>query len=170
MKRPVIGITLTVVFLLVAAVALYCYWPGPTDDRVPSFTLSDLSGETRSAADWRGEILVLNFWASWCKPCREEIPMLIRAQKELDDRGVQIVGLAVDRRKPVQRFVEQYDVNYPVLLPMADTMRLQKAMGGGAGLPFTVVVDRGGRIHARVAGRIERKRLDALLAPLLHRN
>lgn len=156
--------------LAAGAGATYYVVSGPQAERVPSFELSDLSGDVHRAADWRGHILVLNFWATWCKPCREEIPMLIEAQRDFADRGVQVVGLAVDRDKPVRRFAEQYDINYPVLVPMGDTMRLQDKLGGGAGLPFTVVVDREGRIQARVPGRIERDRLDALLAPLLTDN
>lgn len=95
--------------------------------------------------------------------------MLMQAQTDLADRGVQIVGLAVDRREPVQRFARKYQINYPVLVPMADIVRLQDAIGGAPGLPFTVIVDREGRIRARVAGQINRAQLNTLLAPLLDR-
>lgn len=165
MKRFVAGGAVIMACALAGAVLFYG-WPGQAPNRLPAFRIADLSGEMHSPADWRGEILVMNFWATWCKPCREEIPMLIQAQKELADQGVQIVGLAVDRRKPVRRFVAKYDINYPVLVPMAATMRLQ-ALLGGRGLPFTVIVDRQGYIRAKVAGRISRARLNALLAPLL---
>lgn len=166
MKRT-LGLSIVVVLAIACAGAAYYYWTHGRYQQLPAFALSDLSGEVHHPSEWRGQVLVLNFWATWCKPCREEIPMLMQAQKELADQGVQIVGLAVDRREPVERFAKAFNINYPVLIPMAGVVRLQDALGGGPGLPFTVIVDRQGRIRARVAGRIDRERLNALLAPIL---
>lgn len=165
--KSLIAIAIAALVALTAGITAYWWWPDQPQQRVPSFTLPNLSGENRSATDWRGDILVLNFWATWCKPCREEIPMLVRAQNDLGGRGVQIVGMAVDNPEPVRKFAQEYGINYPVLVETADTMRVQNALGGSAGLPFTVVVDRRGRVHAKQAGRIDRARLEAMLAPLL---
>lgn len=160
----------TAAVALICAIGAYFYWGRNTDNgyaHVPQFELPDLSGQSHSPSDWRGQVVVLNFWATWCPPCREEIPMLIQAQKELADNGVQIVGLAVDQKQPVAQFAQHFGINYPVLVSMHDIVRLQDALGGGFGLPYTVIVDRRGRVRARVAGRIDRERLSQLLAPLL---
>lgn len=165
--KPKIAAWLIGALLLAGAVVAYFSWDSTSHERLPAFALTDLSGEVHRASEWRGQVLVMNFWATWCKPCREEIPMLMQAQKQLSDQGVQVIGLAVDRRDAVQRFAKAYHINYPILVPMADIVRLQDAVGGGMGLPYTVIVDRAGRIRARVAGQIDRARLNSLLAPLL---
>lgn len=167
MKR--IYVITTLALLLVACVGAATYWFVDTNryKTVPSFSLTDLSGTVHQPSDWRGHVLVMNFWATWCKPCREEIPMLVQAQKELADDGVQILGLALDHTQQVKRFADKYNINYPVLLPMAEVARFKRAVGGSPGLPFTVIVDRKGRIRARVLGRIDRKQLNKLVAPLL---
>lgn len=166
MKRT-LGIAVAVVLALACALAAYFVWGYDSYERLPSFALSDLSGDIHRPSEWRGQIVVMNFWATWCAPCREEIPMLIEAQTELADQGVQIVGLAVDRKQAVEQFAKQFGINYPVLVGMAEVVQLQDALGGGMGLPFTVIVDRQGRIRARVLGKMDREQLNKLLAPLL---
>lgn len=93
--------------------------------------------------------------------------MLIAAQRDYRDDGLQILGLALDRRTPVRRFADQYGIDYPVLADAAGVARVQDAFGGGTGLPMTVIVDRDGFIRERVAGALTRDRLDHLLAPYL---
>lgn len=91
--------------------------------------------------------------------------MLVEAQRAYRDRGVQILGLALDDRASVTRFAGEYGINYPVLVDAAGVARVQDAFQAGTGLPMTVVVDRSGRIRERVAGALTRERLDRLLAP-----
>lgn len=160
-----LGITACV--LALAAGAGLAWWLESGTERRPEFALPDLQGETRHVSEWDGNLLVINFWATWCAPCRKEIPMLVEAQRAYRDRGVRILGLALDRRKPVERFAAEYGINYPVLVDAAGVARVQDAFGGGTGLPMTVVVDRKGRIRERVAGELTRAELDALLAPYL---
>lgn len=163
------GIAVAAVLVLACAVAAYFVWGYEHYETLPSFALSDLSGDIHKPSEWRGQIVVMNFWATWCQPCREEIAMLIEAQKALADQGVQIVGLAADRRQAVEQFAKKFGINYPVLVGMAEVVQLQDALGGGRGLPFTVIVDRKGRIRARVLGQLDREQLNELLAPLLKR-
>jgi thiol-disulfide isomerase/thioredoxin len=105
---------------------------------------------------WRGKTLLVNFWATWCGPCREEMPDFVRAQNEFGARGLQIVGLAVDRKEPVQRFMRELGVNYPVL--MADVAWLDevKTMGNPQGvLPYSVVFTPKGEVMLNRVGKIK---------------
>ncbi len=137
----------------------------------PGFTLPDLSGAPRNIAEFDGQVLVLNFWATWCVPCREEIPMLIQAQRDYADDRLQIIGIAVDKREAASTFADEYGINYPILADARDAARVQDAYtaeNDPAGLlPYTVVVDRQGRIRTQVAGKLNRARLDDLVVPLL---
>jgi thiol-disulfide isomerase/thioredoxin len=105
---------------------------------------------------WRGKTLLVNFWATWCGPCREEMPDFVRAQNEFGAKGLQIVGLAVDRKEPVQRFMRELGVNYPVL--MADVAWLDevKTMGNPQGvLPYSVVFATNGEVMLNRVGKIK---------------
>ncbi|MDT0634981.1 TlpA disulfide reductase family protein [Spectribacter hydrogenoxidans] len=134
---------------------------------LPDVAIADLDGDPKTLESWAGQIRVVNFWATWCKPCREEVPMLVAAQRELADQGVQIIGLAVDDADTAARFARDYDINYPVLADTSAVMRVQDQLGAGQGLPVTLVIDRRGRIEARAVGEITREGLDEMLAPLL---
>lgn len=138
----------------------------------PGFVLPDLSGTPRDIAEFDGQVLVLNFWATWCVPCRKEIPMLIEAQADYADAGLQIIGIAVDTRAAAGAFAKKYGINYPVLADPRDAARVQDAYTAesdpAAVLPYTVVVDRKGRIRAQIAGKLDRARFDDLVLPLLY--
>lgn len=130
--------------------------------------LPDLQGREQALAQWQGKVLVVNFWATWCAPCREEIPMFVRFQDQYASRGLQFVGIAIDRRDPVERFAAEYKINYPLLLGRIDTIDLTRQIGNRAGgLPFTLVFDRGGRLAAAALGELKEARLEALLASVL---
>ena|SRR5699024_9896977 len=148
------------------------YWSlAPHDPPRPDFTMPDLAGTQRSISEFDGKVLVLNFWATWCIPCRQEIPMLIEAQTQLGDKGLQIVGIAVDNPKPTATFADQYGINYPVLVDLNKGARIQDEYtqpgDPAAVLPYSVIVGRDGRIHASVAGQLKRAQLDSLVQPLL---
>lgn len=93
--------------------------------------------------------------------------MLIEAQTDYADDGLQIVGLAMDERTPVRRFARRYGINYPLLVDANAVAKVQDTLHGGAGLPSTIILDRRGRVRARVTGAMDRDHLDRLLAPLL---
>jgi thiol-disulfide isomerase/thioredoxin len=119
-------------------------------EAAPSFQLRDLSGNTISSADWKGKVVLLNFWATWCPPCREEIPELISLQKEYKDR-LQIVGVSEDDDPPqkVLQFVQHAGMNYPVVMA---TDQLTDAYGGVPALPTSFVIDTKGRVLQRHTG------------------
>lgn len=161
------SITAGLCILALTAGLASAWWWFERPDPLPEFALPDLSGDIRRSEEWRGEVLVLNFWATWCKPCREEMPMLASLQSELGDAGLQVVGVAVDELEPVRRFAAEYGIDYPLLVDLVGAVRLQDAVNGGAALPMTVVADREGLIRARVPGKLDRRRLEAIVQPLL---
>jgi len=113
----------------------------------PEFTLPDPSGEMRSVSEWDGKLLVINFWATWCPPCLEEIPMFVDLQARHAGDGLQFVGIAIDQRENVVEFMRGQEMNYPVLLGQMGAIEVGKRYGNRLGaLPYTVVVGRDGRI------------------------
>jgi len=130
--------------------------------------LTDLQGEPRSIDAWRGRVLVINFWATWCAPCREEIPVFVKLQQRHGGRGLQFIGIAIDQREKVAAFVRDFGVNYPVLLGGLDAIDLSRRAGNRLGaLPFTVLIDRSGNLVSVELGVVKEAKLEALLAPLL---
>lgn len=128
----------------------------------------DLSGKSQPVSQWRGKVLVVNFWATWCAPCRTEIPALMKVQRQYIPNGVQIVGIALDNAVKVREYSEEMHIDYTLLIGAAETLGLIKDLGNHAGvLPFTVVLDRNGKfVHAQ-AGALTEASLGAVLAPLL---
>jgi thiol-disulfide isomerase/thioredoxin len=128
----------------------------------------DLSGTVRRLSEWRGRPLVCNFWATWCAPCREEIPLLDAARLERADKGLQIVGIAVDSAANVREYVKTTPIGYPVLLGDASAIDLMRRLGNAVGgLPFTVMLDGAGRLRERHFGAFTAPRLSAELERLL---
>lgn len=134
----------------------------------PAFTLPDTAGKPRRIEEWDGQIVVLNFWATWCVPCREEIPMLVALQQDLADRGVSIVGIAVDSPDNVAKFEHDFGMNYPSLLAAKEVIELGKRYGNGVGaLPYTVVIGRDKIIKFTRLGQVDRAGMDEAINPLL---
>lgn len=130
--------------------------------------LPDLSGTPQPISQWRGRVLVINFWATWCAPCREEIPVFVRMQDRLGPRGLQFVGIAIDDAAKVRAFAQEFGINYPQLLGAIDTVELSRQAGNRAGvLPYTLILDRRGRIASRLPGGVKEAALEALVEPLL---
>lgn len=114
---------------------------------------------------WRGKTLIVNFWATWCGPCREEMPEFVKAQSEFAGKGLQFVGLAVDRKAPVERFAKQIGVNYPILLADVAWLEAVKTMGNPQGvLPFSVVISPAGEVMLRRVGRLKYSEVAAIFA------
>jgi thiol-disulfide isomerase/thioredoxin len=136
-------------------------------EEAPSFALQTLEGGTFRLVDHRGEVIVVNFWGTWCAPCREEIPILVKLQRELGDEGLQVVGVALERSagpKDVRAFAEKMNVNYPVGL--GDGSIAQK-YGGVRGLPVTFVIGPGGGIQGHIQGMVTESMLRPGLEKLL---
>ncbi|MBX6393333.1 MAG: TlpA family protein disulfide reductase [Burkholderiales bacterium] len=125
-----------------------------------------LSGTPATLSQWRGRRLVVNFWATWCAPCREEMPLLNQARAQYASNGVEFVGIAVDSAAPVQQFVTQLDIRYPILIGGAEALELVRRLGNPAGgLPFTVLVEPDGSVSRTKLGRIEERDLIEWLGP-----
>lgn len=123
-------------------------------ERLFALTLPDLDGRPRPLAQWRGRVLVVNFWATWCTPCKEEMPEFSRISEENAGKGVQFVGISIDTPEKVRAFLEQVPVSYPLLVGSVDHLRLAADLGNPAqALPFTAVLDRQGRIARVKLGR-----------------
>jgi thiol-disulfide isomerase/thioredoxin len=130
--------------------------------------MPDLAGNQTSLGAWRGKVLVVNFWATWCVPCREEIPDFIRLQKEFGDKGVQFVGIAADQADKVTLFSNEFQINYPLLIGNYGALDLAKRVGNRiSALPFTVVLDRNGRLVHRQLGILKVDKLRSLFGELL---
>ena len=119
----------------------------------PDFSLPDIEGKSRHVSEWDGQLLVVNFWATWCAPCREEIPTFIELQERYGPQGLQFVGIAIDKLDNVTAYIEEVGINYPVLLGQLAAIEVGRSYGNEAGgLPFTVVVDRQGQIAFAKSG------------------
>jgi len=131
---------------------------------LPDFTLGDLSGTPRSIRSWPGKSMIVNFWATWCAPCRREIPLLRELQKQHGAEGFQIVGVAVDIREDVIKYVKEIGIDYPVLIGEQDGIDAVNTFGQGSiGFPFTVFTDNQGRIVLFHLGEIHKEQADVLL-------
>lgn len=130
--------------------------------------LTDLEGSPQSLARFRGKVLIVNYWATWCEPCREEIPLFVRLQRELGAKGVQFAGIAIDQPEKVRDFAKEFQVNYPMLIAGIDAVELSRKAGNKAGvLPYTLVFNRSGAIAASLVGGITEARMREQLRPLL---
>ena len=133
--------------------------------------LPDIQGENQAVSQWLGNVLVVNFWATWCTPCREEIPEFIEAQTKFRDQGLVFVGIAIDQADKVKMFSQEFDINYPVLVGGLNTWSLLEAAGNRqSALPYTVVINRSGEIVETYLGRKKKKKLEKLVVPLLKQN
>jgi thiol-disulfide isomerase/thioredoxin len=139
-----------------------------SSEALQAATFVDLGGKTRRLAEWKGKVVVCNFWATWCHPCREEIPMLISVSEKMAPKGVEVVGIAVDFAAKVRSFVKDYKISYPVLLAGDNGIDLMRAAGNGVGaLPYTVFLDRRGRIAHQKLGELSRAEVDTQLEKML---
>jgi thiol-disulfide isomerase/thioredoxin len=140
----------------------------PSRNTLPDFSLPDLDARLHRSGEWLGKVLVLNFWATWCPPCRKEMPVFITLQNEFGDKGLQFVGIAIDEKSKVREFVDFLGVNYLILLGENDAVQLSRDLGNRfRGLPFTVIFDRTGRVSHIQAGELQRSALEAQIKPLL---
>jgi thiol-disulfide isomerase/thioredoxin len=135
---------------------------------VTNFSLNDLEGNTHQFNEWDGKVRVLNFWATWCPPCRKETPMFVQLQEELGEKGLQFIGVAIDEKQKVQDFMDTYGVNYPMLIGAEDAIKVAEQYGNRFGaLPWTVVINREGTIVHAQAGEFTRQKAESVIRPLL---
>ena len=128
------------------------------------FSAPDVDGQIRNIKEWDGKIVFLNFWATWCPPCKEEIPHFIELQHEYGDQGVQFVGVAIDGPVEVREFIDEVGMNYPSLVVEGEGVNLAARYGNAVGiLPYTVIIDRDGRISNTLQGALSKERAKQLL-------
>lgn len=135
---------------------------------VLDFSFPDASDKMQAINQWRGKILVINFWATWCPPCLKEIPEFVKMQAEYQDQGLQFVGVAVDDKQAVVDYLQRIAVNYPILVAGEGGVGLSQQLGNIIGaVPFTVVVDQKGQIIFRQPGELSTDKLLEVIKPLL---
>ena len=138
---------------------------------LPQFSLKDLGGKLTPVASWRGKSLVINFWATWCAPCRREIPLLKTLAADWAGRELEVIGIAVDYPDKVRQFAAQFKIDYPVLVGEQDAMDVVAAFGmSSPGFPFTVFTDRRGEVVALFLGELHRPQADLILAEVQNLN
>jgi thiol-disulfide isomerase/thioredoxin len=131
-------------------------------------SFKDFNRKLQPLEQWRGKVTLVYFWATWCKPCRTEVPALIALYSKYRERDLAVVGIAIDQTDRVREFAEEYEINYDVLIGGNDALDLSRKMGNGiGGLPFLVVIDRQGNVAATELGQLTEDRLEQIVAPLL---
>lgn len=133
-----------------------------------ALSLPDPSGKEQSIGQWQGKVVVVNFWATWCEPCRDEMPEFVRVQNELGPKGLQFVGIAVDDADKADVFAKKLGLNYPVLIGGYGAVELSKSLGNRlTALPFTIILDRQGRVAHTQLGPLKPDNLRSIINKLL---
>ena len=132
----------------------------------PALELRDLKGRRHRLSDYRGKVVLLNFWATWCPPCRAEMPDLVKLQRRYGARGLRIIGITYppETARAVRRFAARLSVNYPVALGTKEMMTL---FTPGETLPLTVVIDRDGNVRELIEGILLPEEFEQKIEPLL---
>jgi len=143
------------IFVLVLADAHLAFSQDNEFPEAPHFVLEDLNGNEITLDDFKGKVLFLNFWATWCPPCREEIPGFVDIYEIYNDEGMEILGVSLDRRgkEVVRKFAEKYEINYP--MAMGNNQLIQDYQPGQY-IPTTIVIDRQGRIRDKHVGYLDK--------------
>lgn len=146
------------VFLLAFAIITTGSLTFASDQAAPDFTLTDLSGKSISLSDLKGKVIFVNFWATWCGPCRHEIPDFIEFYKENQDKGVVILGVSIDKSvNKVRDFVADNGINYPIAMA---TNNMVKDYKPGKFIPTTIIIDSDGMIQEKKVGIMDKATLE----------
>ena len=132
-------------------------------ERLPEITLPGPDGITHSLADWKGRPLLINFWATWCEPCRREIPLLRSLRQERSRQGLEVVGVAIDAPDAVRKYIPSHGIDYPVLVGEQGGFAAISAFGMDTVLPFSVFADRTGRVVTLKVGELHREEAELIL-------
>lgn len=132
----------------------------------PEFTLEDLNGNGISLSSMRGKVVFMNVWATWCGPCKREIPDFIEAYEQYKDKGLEVIGISVDEISPskVLQFTEKYKINYPVAMT---TVKINKDYGPFPAVPVTIIIDKNGKIRHRQIGQVNKKFVETWFTALV---
>jgi cytochrome c biogenesis protein CcmG/thiol:disulfide interchange protein DsbE len=159
------------IVIVVLAVAALLYFgrshgPNPKQHRLaPDFTLTQLDGNPLQLSSLRGKVVLLDFWATWCDPCREEIPHFVELQQKYGNDGLQIIGVSMDDSiDPVRPFAQKLKINYPIVMGNA---QIGELYGGVLGLPIAFMIGRDGRIYGKHIGATDAAVFEREIARLL---
>ncbi len=134
----------------------------------PEFNLPDMTGKVRNISEWDGKVVVINFWATWCPPCREEIPEFVKLQEKYADSGLQFIGIALQQAEDVRDFANMMGMNYPILVGEEAVIQISTEYGNSIGaLPYTAIVDRQSRIAFLKRGPLSREVAEKVITSLL---
>lgn len=158
MKKPIVALTALMIAGMTAAGAAACGAAREEATPAPDFSLTDLQGNSLSLASYKGKVLFINFWATWCPPCRREIPDFIEAYKDLKAKGLEILGVSVDdaTADSLRGWVQKAGMNYPVAMA---TEKIVRDYRPGEFIPATIVIDRAGRIRYRQSSLMDKETL-----------
>lgn len=135
-----------------------------TEMQVIDFSFPDLEGENRSLKQWQGKVVLLNFWAPWCPPCRKEVPAFVELQDKYANKGFVIVGITVDTQENAEVFADTMGVNYPILIAEEKGIALAEKYGNKVGaLPYTAIIDRQGRVVSTHRSEVTREAAEKAL-------
>ncbi|MDY6844154.1 MAG: TlpA disulfide reductase family protein [Thermodesulfobacteriota bacterium] len=142
------------------------YSQGKQPTCAPDFALKDLEEKVVKLSDFKGKVVILNFWAMWCPPCRKEIPDLIDLYKTYKESNVQVIGISLDemRTKKLKSFVQTYRINYPILL---GNRKVVRDYGGIIGIPTSFIIDKKGVIYNRYSGYQKKEAFEQAIKKLL---
>ena len=173
------SITRLISWILIAVVAAIALYAGVffakkqfSAEQLPQdaiqLSLKDHLGNEQPQTQWKDKVLLINFWATWCAPCREEMPMLADFQDRYGEQGLQILGIAIDDPEPVQLFADTMDINYPLLISDNTTQVLMHKYNEVGAIPFSLITDRRGVVAETKLGVFTAEELKSMIEPLLN--
>jgi peroxiredoxin len=159
-------ILVAIILILISVFIIYNLFSTASAQMAPDFTLSNGYGQTITLSKYRGKVVILNFWATWCPPCKAEIPGFISLYEKYRLKGLEIIGISIDQAgwNVVHNFIQEFEINYPVV--MANRKVIQN-YGGIQSIPITFIVDRKGRIYTKLMGYRNEKLFEDIISQLL---